>query len=97
MKAVREPHVACYITPAFVGRGGESCTHRSRSVPEGIAAYETAKPLLLYPRYTPGESRTRNNPGLSRTRLPIASQGHLVGCIGFEPMHFRLRGGCSTN
>lgn len=76
MKAVRKPHVARYITPAF-GCGGESCTHRSRSVPERIAAYETAEPLLLYPRYTPGESRTRNNPGLSRTRLPIASQGHL--------------------
>jgi hypothetical protein len=69
MKAVREPHVARYITPAF-GRGGESCT-----LP--IAAYETAEPLLLYPRYTPGESRTRNNPGLSRTRLPIASQGYV--------------------
>ncbi len=29
MKAVRKPHVARYITPAF-GRGGESCTHRSQ-------------------------------------------------------------------
>lgn len=89
MKAVREPHVARYITPTFVGRGVR--------VALTVAAYETAEPLLLYPRYSPGESRTRNNPGLSRTRLPIASQGYLVGCIGFEPMHFRLRGGCSTN
>ena len=89
MKAVREPHVSRYITPAF-GRGGESCTHRSQLM-------RLPSRRVLYPRYTPGETRTRNNPGLSRTRLPIASQGHLVGCIGIEPMHFRLRGGCSTN
>ena len=30
MKAVRKPHVTRYITPALVGRGGESCTHRSQ-------------------------------------------------------------------
>lgn len=96
MKAVREPHVARYITPAL-GRGGESCTHRCEALPKGTAAYETAEPLLLYPRYTPGETRTRKIPVLSRTRLPIASQGYLVGCVGFEPTRFRLRGGCSAN
>jgi hypothetical protein len=83
MKAVREPHVACYITPAL-GRGGESCTHCSRSIPAGITAYETADMRLPSRRV--------------RYPLPIVSQRHLlVGCIGFEPMHFRLRGGCSTN
>ena len=53
MKAVREPHVSRYITPAF-GRGGESCTHRCEALPQGTAAYETAEPKSalspLYPR-----------------------------------------------
>lgn len=86
MKAVREPHVARYITPAFVGRGGESCTHRSRSVPEGIAAYETAEPKsALSPLYPRRESNSQDSSFKPDTSANCITGASLVGAVGVEP------------
>lgn len=88
MKAVREPHVSCYIAPAF-GRGGESCTHRSQlmrlpSCSCSIPAIPPARVELATIRVKPDTSAN------------CVTGASLVGAVGVEPTSVSLRGRCIT-